>query len=123
MDITNKTRGTTPDIPFEKLKDTVLGAHYDLSLALVTPRQSREVTIRAKHKDKVSDVLSFPLSDASGEIIICPSVARTRAKIFHYTHEQCVARLFIHGLLHLKGYRHSDTMDDEEDKIAKKFGF
>ena len=61
---------------------------------------------------KTSNVLSFELSEDSGEILICPDAAAP------YT----LAYLFIHGCLHLKGLAHSDTMEREEDRILKKFG-
>ncbi len=120
----NKTRGATPAIPFGKIKDQVLGKDYDLSLALLQPAQARRVTRETKHKDKASNVLSFPLSKNSGEIFLCPATARAQAHEYGYKNgELFLAHLFIHGLLHLKGYAHSDMMDNEEDKVAQRFGY
>ncbi len=101
------------DVLFQKIKETVLGKKYELSLAFVGPTESRKVTLKAKKKNKASNVLSFPLSPTSGEIIICPAAAGT------YT----VPYLFIHGLLHLKGYKHSATMERIEHRLLKRFGF
>lgn len=109
--LTNKTRGATPRVPFKKIKDAILGDAYDLSLALVPPAEMRAITLRTKHKDKVSNVLAFPLSKTSGEVLICPSAAKP------YT----VPYLFIHGVLHLKGLKHSDTMEDTEQKLLRRF--
>ncbi len=61
---------------------------------------------------KTSNVLSFPLSKTSGEILLCPEAAKP------YT----IGYLFIHGCLHLKGARHSATMEREENRLLKKFG-
>ena len=119
----NKTRGVTPAIPFAKIKDAALGKTYDLSVVLLTPAEARRVTLASKHIDKASNVLSFPLSSESGEIFLCPATARTQAREYGYTHHQFIAHLFIHGLLHLKGFDHSDTMDNEEGRIATLFGF
>ena len=61
---------------------------------------------------KTSNVLAFPLSKASGEILICKTAAKP------YT----PAYLFIHGCLHLKGLKHSATMEREERRFLKRFG-
>lgn len=102
---------------FPKIKEAVLGKRYDLSVAFLSPKQMREaMTFRygKKTKDKeTSNVLSFPLSKHSGEILICKSAAKP------YT----VEFLFIHALLHLKGLKHGATMDREEDRLLKRFGF
>lgn len=97
---------------FIKLKEHVLGKRYDLSLAFLPPKEMRAVTKRTKKTDHISNVLSFPLSARSGEILICKQAAKP------YT----VEYLFIHGLLHLKGMRHGATMEHEERRIVKKFG-
>lgn len=61
---------------------------------------------------KTSNVLSFPYSKTSGEILICRAAAKP------YT----PAYLFIHGCLHLKGLKHNATMEREENRILNKFG-
>ena len=98
---------------FKKIKDFVLGKRYDLSVAFLSAAEMRRVTRRTKHKNKLSNVLAFPLSAASGEILIC----RAAAKPF------TVEYLFIHGLLHLKGLRHGVTMERRENQLLKKFKF
>jgi len=108
--LVNKTRFTVGNIPFKKIKDVVLGPRYDLSVALVGPKESRAITRQSKCKDKVSNVLSFPLSDSSGEIILCPAAAK-----------EGLGYLFIHGLLHIKGHRHGVTMEHAEERLLKQF--
>lgn len=98
---------------FSKIKDSILGKRYDLSVAFLSPAQMRKVTLRTKKKNKVSNVLSFPLSKTSGEILICKAAARPFSIEF----------LFIHGLLHLRGLKHGATMEREEDRLLKRFGF
>jgi len=117
LSIRNKTSRSLQvngrDVPFQKIKDTVLGRKYELSLAFVGPTESRKVTKAAKNKDKASNVLSFELSKTSGEVIICPAAAKPYS----------IPYLFIHGLLHLKGLQHSDTMERIEHRLIKRFGF
>ena len=102
---------------FSKIKEAVLGKRYDLSVALITPSAMRKAMKYKKappSKGKgVSNVLSFPLSKTSGEILICEAARKP------YT----VEFLFIHGALHLKGLKHGATMDREEDRLLKRFGF
>ncbi len=89
----------------------MLGKEYDLSLAFLSAKEMRAVTIRTKGVDKVSNILSFPLSKTTGEILIC----RSAAKPF------TVPYLFIHGLYHLKGFKHGATMEREERKTLERF--
>jgi len=107
---------------FEKLKQHVLGKKYDLSVAFLSPVEMRSVTRRTKNKNKASNVLAFPLSKTSGEILICKDTAYTQAPSYHMSKRTFVTYLFIHGLLHLQGMDHSATMESEERRIMKKFG-
>lgn len=100
-------------LPVEKIKNFVLGKRYDLSLAFLSAKKMRAVTRRTKGKSKISNVLAFPLSKNSGEILICKEAAKP------YT----IPYLFIHGLLHLKGHRHGGTMELIERRLLKRFGF
>jgi len=98
-------------IPYQKIKTEVLGKEYDLSLAFLSATEMRDVTMRTKNKDKVSNVLSFPLSKTSGEILICKKAAAPFS----------VGYLFIHGLFHLKGLKHGARMESQERRILKQF--
>jgi hypothetical protein len=83
--LVNKTRRTSVRrLPFKKIKEPCSGKNYDLSVALVGPKESREITLRSKKKNKVSNVLAFPLSKNSGEIILCPQEAGKDARLYVY---------------------------------------
>lgn len=120
--LVNKTRGTVPRVPFDAIKNAVLGKTYDLSLAFLSETDARSVTKKTKHKNKASNVLAFPLSHTSGEILLCLKTARADAKKYAMTQDEHIAYLFIHGLLHLRGHTHGCTMEREEHRIMKKFG-
>ncbi len=107
---------------FAKIKDYVLGKRYDLSVAFLSPAEMRSVTRRTKKKNKASNVLAFPLSKTSGEILLCKDTAHKQAPLYHMSKRTFVVYLFIHGLLHLQGMDHSVTMESEERRIMKKFG-
>jgi rRNA maturation RNase YbeY len=118
--LTNKTRASVRGISFKKIKDDVLGASYELSVALLTPAQARKVTKETKGKDKASNVLAFPLTKRSGEILLCPATARAQAKDYEMTPKNFLIYLFIHGLLHLKGMDHGSTMEHTEQRFLKR---
>lgn len=81
----------------------------------------RAVAFKTKGKRVASNVLAFPLSKTSGEILLCRETARKEAPLFGMSERTFIAFLFIHACLHLKGYRHGGTMEREERRIMKKF--
>jgi probable rRNA maturation factor len=77
----------------------------DLSIVLVGPLRIKELNKRYRKKNKATDVLSF-LYDNSGEIIICPSEVKKNVKRLNSSFKKEMARVLIHGVLHLLGYDH-----------------
>ncbi|PIP55917.1 MAG: rRNA maturation RNase YbeY [Candidatus Zambryskibacteria bacterium CG_4_9_14_3_um_filter_42_9] len=110
-------RRNTFSIPFTNLKNTVLGRKFELSLVFIDDRLSRRLNSTYRGKNKPTNVLSFPLSFKSGEIFIDLITARKETKKFDMTLKKLVTFLFIHGLLHLKGMAHGDTMERAEKKL------
>jgi len=118
----NTGKGKLPSLPFSRIKEHVLGPDYELSLVFVDSKKIQELNRQYRDKDKPTDVLSFPLTENSGEIFICLSVAKEKAKDFSRKPNDHVGFLFIHGLLHLKGLDHGSRMDQEERTISSVFG-
>lgn len=110
---------------FEKIKDKIkkdiLGKDYDLSLAFVSEKKSRELNKKWRGIDKATNILSFALNQKMGEIILCKPVIRREAKNFGKTFDQFLGFLVIHGMLHLKGHEHSSTMERLEEKYDQKY--
>lgn len=104
-------------IPFNHLKDKVLGKRFEVSLVLTDDKHSRALNKKFRRKDKPANVLTFPLSDTSGEIFIDLITAEKDAEKFEMTFEKFVTLLFIHGLLHLKGVPHGYTMERAEKRL------
>jgi probable rRNA maturation factor len=121
VSVRNLTRERIPRIPFTAIANSVLPQHYELSLVFISSKKSRALNLKWKHKNKPANVLSFPLSKHFGEIFISPSVAATQASAFGKSRSQFLAYLFIHGLLHLEGFDHGDTMEQAELRIGRKF--
>ena len=121
IDITNTTRKEYPRHRYEDIVRHIGGKSYSLSLVFIGETRSRKLNNEHRNKQYVANVLSFPLSPKVGEIYICLSKANKDAKKFNRTYQQFVGDLFIHGMLHLKGYTHGSTMDRKEASLRKKF--
>ena len=120
--ITNKTKSTLPSVPFVNIKNAVLGKDYSLSLVFIGKNKSLDLNFSYRGKNNPTNILSFPLNKNTGEIFITPALAKKEAKAFGRQTDNFVAFLFIHGLVHLKGFEHSSRMEAEETKFRKKFG-
>ena len=115
------TKNYPKEIPYETIKNDILGKRYSLSLTFVGKSRARKINQATRKKDYSPNVLSFPLDTNCGEIVLCPEVARTEAKDFRMSKDGYIAFLFIHGLLHLKGYDHGDTMEKLERRYVSKY--
>lgn len=109
------------DLPFLKIANTVLAKNYDLSLVFIGDKYSRTLNRKYRKKDKVANILSFPISPDNGEIFINTNQAIKDAKKFNMQKNKFLIYLFIHGLLHLKGLSHGSKMERKEKEILKKF--
>lgn len=121
LTITNTTKGSLPRLPFAKMADAVLGADYECSLVIVSSKKSRELNRVHRGKDNSTNILSFPLDDNEGEIFLDLKKARADAPLFDRSYTNFVGFLFIHALLHLKGYDHGTKMENAEKKIRIQF--
>ena len=106
---------------FEELKNDILGKDYSLSIAFVSEKKSREINKKYRNKDKPTNVLSFALRPNEGELVLCKAVIKRETKIFGKNFDELLRFLVIHGMLHLKGYEHSSTMERAEAKYDKKY--
>lgn len=115
LSITNLTRRNPPvgglKIPWQKIKEKVLGKKYELSLVLAGNSLMKKLNNQYRKKKQPASVLSFPLSKKQGEIFINLG-QKNHSPLF----------LFIHALLHLKGFKHSAKMKLQEEKLMKHYG-
>ncbi|MCX6713543.1 MAG: rRNA maturation RNase YbeY [Candidatus Vogelbacteria bacterium] len=133
LEITNTTKRNAPSIPFVAIKEKILGAKYDLSLVFTGNALIHKLNKIYRHKDKPTNILSFPLTEnagspasrrkasRSGEIFINLTQANQEFKKYLVSKDEHLTHLLIHGLLHLKGWRHSSKMESEEKKYLKIF--
>ncbi len=125
------------DQQFARWASAALHQHGDaeLLIRLVDRRESRQLNTRYRHKNKATNVLSFPADLPKevglallGDIIICAPVVAEEARDQHKTAEAHWAHLTIHGILHLLGHDHqleeeASAMESIESKILKSLGF
>ncbi len=92
----------------EKILKRHLHLSKKISVAIVTESEIRRLNKVYRHKDKVTDVLSFSLEtqDFLGEVVICLPQARLQAKENKHSLKAELQFLTIHGILHLLGYDH-----------------
>ncbi|HEY1837535.1 MAG: rRNA maturation RNase YbeY [Rhizomicrobium sp.] len=86
-----------------------------LTLLLTKNSRLRELNARFRGKDKPTNVLSFPASDAHylGDVAIAYGVMLTEARAEGKKPADHAVHLAVHGTLHLLGYDH------ERDKDAR----
>ncbi|NNE44120.1 MAG: rRNA maturation RNase YbeY, partial [Gemmatimonadetes bacterium] len=100
-----------------RLRDTLLAVLEaerapagELAVALIGDRTMRRINRDYRQIDKTTDVLSFSYVDEPhsggvlGEIFVSPAVARAQAEEAGCPLGEEVARLALHGLLHVLGY-------------------
>lgn len=99
-----------------------------LSIALVGGKRMKFLNKRYRGKNRATDVLvfsqnqKFPIVPESelglGEILICLSEVAKNAEIMRITFEKELARVLIHGVLHLLGYDHEKG--EQKAKLMRK---
>ncbi len=97
----------------------------NLSIVLVGQGRMRELNKKYRKKNKVTDVLTF--GDGLNEIVICLREVKKNAKGFKSSFEKELARVLIHGILHLSGYNHERSemrakkMEDKQNYYLSRF--
>ena len=103
-----------------------LGDH-ELSVSLVGDDEMRRLNRDYRGKDRATDVLSFSLREgehggvtrALGDVVISLDTAARQARELRATLESEVDRLLVHGILHLAGYDH-EVSPNEERRMKRK---
>ena len=93
-------------------------AENNLSIALVGQGRIRELNKKYRKKNKVTDVLTF--GDGLNEIVICLREVKKNAKGFKSAFKKELARVLIHGILHLLEYNHEKDAKEAEKMEEKQ---
>jgi probable rRNA maturation factor len=115
IEINNLTRRKINETFLRKAGErTLKGEKKDLSISVVLVGRSKIKEINKEHrrKDKPTDVLSFSYGE-TGEVMICPEIVE---KAGEFNKE--MAKVLIHGILHILGYDHEKT--EKEARIMQR---
>lgn len=119
--IQNYTKRKLPLSSFKTIGAAVLPG-WDLSVSFVGATRAKRLNQELRNKSYVPNVLSYEVGKKSGEIIICMDrVMKERHDYGIESPLHFAEYLFIHGLLHLKGYPHGPTMDKKERALMARF--
>lgn len=124
LDVRNFTRRPAPGLPYQKIAAAILPG-WEISLVFAGETRAQNLNKQLRNKEYIPNVLSYETSSSkkerSGEIIICPEVAKRQAPEYELSYPHFIGFLFIHGLLHLKGLPHGTTMDRYEREYLSRF--
>jgi len=103
-----------------------VGLRGELSVRITSAREVQQLNRRFRHKNKPTDVLSFPsLATEGGDIAIARQIAAENARALGHSLNTELKILILHGLLHLAGFDHeSDNgeMTALESQLRKQLG-
>lgn len=98
-----------------------------MSLVLVADPVMRRLNHYFRGLDRTTDVLSFDLRPARapgeprrGEIAISADRVLAQARRYRHTPARELARLLVHGLLHLRGFDHQQAGDRRRMRAAER---
>lgn len=115
----------------------------EVSVSFVNNETIHKLNLEYRGKDKPTDVLSFPMTDSDeeeddidlstgavmlGDIIISAEKAMEQANEYGHGIEREICFLAVHSTLHLLGYDHETSEDDEkymnqtQESILQKIG-
>lgn len=101
----------------------------EVSVLLTNDATVKDLNRRFRHKNKATDVLSFPSGDPgsgiAGDLAVSLETAARQAESFGHSLRDEVKILLLHGVLHLAGYDHETDegqMGRKEARLRKQFG-
>ena len=110
----------------------------EVSLTITDNENIREINSEARNIDSATDVLSFPMLDAAngeispeesdfsegflmlGDIVMSFERAKEQATEFNHSFEREIGFLTVHSMLHLLGYDHEISEEDEKIMFKKQ---
>ena len=105
----------------------------EVSITFCDDEKIRELNRKFRNIDRATDVLSFPLFDEDGldgfvpemecmlgDIVISLERAQEQAEEFGHSFERETAFLCVHSMLHLLGYDHERSEEEDAEMRAKQ---
>ncbi|MHB0946104.1 MAG: rRNA maturation RNase YbeY [Sedimentisphaerales bacterium] len=104
-----------------------------INFAVVDDAEIISINRQFLNKKKITDVISFDLSDANGDkkvfdVAVNAQLAQRQAETTKHSEQAELALYFLHGLLHQLGFGDLTAADavkmhKTEDKILEEFGY
>ena len=104
-------------------------ATSELSIAIVSDDEIAALNFEHRGKRSATDVLSFSLLEGEysdqrgallGDVVIGIETAARQARAAHRGLDEEVARLLIHGILHLLGWNHEDSAEAKRMRAEER---
>ena len=107
----------------------------ELSILLTDDKKIRELTKQYRNKNISTDVLSFSQTEGKedelehnllGDIVISTSTAMRQCSEHNLSIDEEIVLLLIHGILHLLGFDHDRSDEDDvymKEKTSELFSF
>ncbi len=110
----------------------------EVSVVLCENEEIHALNLQYRDKDRPTDVLSFPIYESIGElmedaaanslaeffalgdVVIAPRVVLEASEEIGDAFEKHLCRMCIHSVLHLLGFDHETSPQDEEQMLAKQ---
>ena len=98
----------------------------EVSLVLAGNEYVKEMNLKYRSVNRETDVLAFPMDEEIlGDIVISVEKVQEQAVSYRQSFEEEMARIIIHGVLHLLGYNDSNKheskrMHARQEQILKE---
>ena len=93
----------------------------EVSLVLAGNEYVRELNRKYRSIDRATDVLAFPMDEEIlGDIVISVEKVQEQAVSYRQSFEEEMARLIIHGVLHLLGYSDNSKRDEKKMHVRQE---
>jgi probable rRNA maturation factor len=127
----NPAEGDSDDLPDGLLERGVLATleaggvrEGEVSITFLDDDGIRELNRRYLGRDRVTDVIAFPLSGEGsagivGDVYVGLSQARRQADALGVPLDEELVRLAIHGTLHVLGHDHPEGEDRESSELFR----
>ena len=129
LPVTQKLRGLVRRSVNAALKYEDFQRPCEVSVTFTDNEKIRELNAQYRSIDRATDVLSFPLFDedfedeeelALGDVVLSLEKAEEQAKEYGHSFEREVAFLVVHSVLHLLGYDHETSKEDEKEMFFRQ---
>ena len=132
--VTKELRTLIKKCCLETLYEEGYKGSFEVSVTFTDNLGIREINKEYRNIDKETDVLSFPATDAGesftrsretgcfilGDIVLSLEKAVAQAQEYGHSFEREAAFLTVHSMLHLLGYDHVNSEEEEREMFGKQ---